>query len=87
MIYDAFKGGIHDEAIFEADYSPWLRSLLLAAGISLHSQAQTQNQPPSPACSRSDEMLDRWNDIRNKLVVMAQDFPEDMSVRTSRYHP
>ena len=50
---------------------------LLAAGISLHSQTQTQNQPPSPARSRSDEMLDRWNDIGNKLVAMAQDFPED----------
>ena len=50
---------------------------LLAFGISLHSQAQTQNQPPSPARSRSDEMLDRWNDIGNKLVAMAQDFPED----------
>src|SRR3984893_3677260 len=50
---------------------------LLAAGISLHSQAQTQNQPPSPARSRSEEMLDRWNDIGNKLVAMAQDFPED----------
>ena len=44
---------------------------------SLQSQAQTQNQPPSPARSRSDEMLDRWNDIGNKLVAMAQDFPED----------
>jgi hypothetical protein len=31
---------------------------LLAAGTSLYSQAQTQNQPPSPARSRSDEMLD-----------------------------
>ena len=50
---------------------------LLAFGISLRSQAQTQNQPPSPARSRSDEMLDRWNDIGNKLVAMAQDFPED----------
>ena len=50
---------------------------LLAAGIGLHSQAQTQNQPPSPARSRSEEMLDRWNDIGNKLVAMAQDFPED----------
>ena len=50
---------------------------LLAAGISLQSQAQTQNQPPRPARSRSDEMLDRWNDIGNKLVAMAQDFPED----------
>src|SRR5437660_11668550 len=50
---------------------------LLAAGISLHSQAQTQNQSQSPARSRSEEMLDRWNDIGNKLIAMAQDFPED----------
>jgi hypothetical protein len=40
-------------------------------------EAQTQNQAPRPARSRTDEMLDRWNDIGNKLVVMAQDFPED----------
>ena len=54
-----------------------LTLILLAVGISLHSLAQTQDQPPSPARSRSDEMLDRWNDIGNKLVAMAQDFPED----------
>ena len=52
-------------------------ALLAAFGVSLQSQAQTQNQPPSPARSRSDEMLDRWNDIGNKLIAMAQDFPED----------
>jgi uncharacterized damage-inducible protein DinB len=52
-------------------------TLLAAAGTSLYSQTQTQNQPPSPARSRSDEMLDRWNAIGNKLVAMAQDFPED----------
>ena len=52
-------------------------TLLAALGMSLHSQAQTQNQGPSPARSRSDEMLDRWNDIGNKLVAMAKDFPED----------
>jgi uncharacterized damage-inducible protein DinB len=52
-------------------------TLLAAVGISLPSQAQTQNQPPGPARSRSDEMLDRWNYIGNKLVAMAQDFPED----------
>lgn len=52
-------------------------SLLAALAISLHSQAQTQNQPPAPARSRSDEMLERWNDIGNKLIAMAQDFPED----------
>jgi uncharacterized damage-inducible protein DinB len=52
-------------------------TLLAGVGIGLHSQAQTQNQAPSPARSRSDEMLDRWNDIGNKLVAMAKDFPED----------
>lgn len=52
-------------------------TVLAAAAMSLHSQAQTQNQPPSAARSRSDEMLDRWNDIGNKLIAMAQDFPED----------
>ena len=55
----------------------FLLALLSAVGMSLPSQAQTQNQPPSPARSRSDEMLDRWNDIVNKLIAMAQDFPED----------
>src|SRR5271154_226957 len=52
-------------------------TLLAVAGTGLQSQAQTQNQPPSPARSRSEEMLDRWNDIGNKLIAMAQDFPED----------
>src|SRR6202050_701921 len=52
-------------------------TLLAVAGPSLHSQAQTESQPPSPARSRSDEMLDRWNDIGNKLIAMAQDFPEE----------
>jgi uncharacterized damage-inducible protein DinB len=52
-------------------------ALLAAIGMNLHSQAQTQNQAPSPAHSRSDEMLERWNDIGNKLVATAKDFPED----------
>ena len=52
-------------------------TLLAAVGMNLTSQPQTQNQSPSPARSRSDEMLDRWNDIGNKLVAMAKDFPED----------
>src|SRR6202049_2879178 len=52
-------------------------TLLAAVGVSLHSQAQTQDQAPRPARSRSEEMLDRWNDIGNKLIAMAQDFPED----------
>ena len=48
---------------------------LLVTSLCAHSQ--TQNQPPLPARSRSEEMLDRWNDIGKKLVAMAQDFPED----------
>jgi hypothetical protein len=43
----------------------------------LDGQSQSQDQTPRPALSRSDEMLDRWNDIGNKLIAMAQDFPED----------
>jgi uncharacterized damage-inducible protein DinB len=52
-------------------------TVFAAIGMGLHSQAQKQNQPPTPARSRADEMLERWNDIGNKLVAMAKDFPED----------
>src|SRR4029077_11527536 len=51
--------------------------LLPVAGTNLYGQGQSQNQAPLPARSRSDEMLDRWNDIGKKLIAMAQDFPED----------
>jgi len=51
--------------------------LLVVPGASLSSEGQTQDQAPRPARSRSEEMLDRWNDIGNKLIAMAQDFPED----------
>ncbi len=51
--------------------------LLAAVAMAVPAHAQTQNQPPGPAKSRADEMLDRWNDIGNKLVAMAKDFPED----------
>ncbi|MGA2982041.1 MAG: DinB family protein [Terriglobales bacterium] len=51
--------------------------LLALAGTCLGSQGQTQNQAPRPARSRTDETLDMWNEIGNKLVAMAQDFPED----------
>jgi len=52
-------------------------TLLFGVGMNLYGQAQKQSKPPSPARSRSEEMLDRWNDIGNKLVAMAKDFPED----------
>jgi uncharacterized damage-inducible protein DinB len=52
-------------------------TLLAAVGMGLHGQAQKQTQAPGPARSQSEEMLERWNDIGNKLVAMAKDFPED----------
>jgi uncharacterized damage-inducible protein DinB len=51
--------------------------LLALAGPSIYGQGQAQNQAPRAARSRSGEMLDQWNDIGNKLIAMAQDFPED----------
>jgi uncharacterized damage-inducible protein DinB len=52
-------------------------TLFSAVGTGLLSQAQTQSKPPGPSRSQSEEMLERWNDIGNKLVAMARDFPED----------
>src|SRR5580692_11594990 len=65
------------QSLKRCSFAAIVLTLLPAAGVGLHSPAQTQNQPPSPARSRSDEMLDRWNDIGTKLIAMAQDFPED----------
>ena len=36
-----------------------------------------QTQSPQPAQSRTDEMLHMCNEIGDKLVAIAQDFPED----------
>ena len=58
-------------------FSRVLLAIALLAGMTLLTQAQTSSQVPHPARSRADEMLDRWNDIGNKLVAMAQDFPQD----------
>jgi DinB superfamily len=49
---------------------------LFAASNSLFGQSQP-GKPPRPAVSRADEMLELWNDIGNRLVAMAKDFPED----------
>ena len=54
-----------------------LLTLMLLAATSLSGQTPQQSAAPSPARSRSEEMLDSWNGIGNKLVAMAKDFPED----------
>jgi hypothetical protein len=52
-------------------------ALLAAAGTNLYSQGQPQNQAPRPSLSRANETLEVWNDIGNRLIAMAKDFPED----------
>jgi uncharacterized damage-inducible protein DinB len=52
-------------------------TLILVAAASFPGFAQTQDQAPSPVRSHTEETLDLWNAIGNKLVAMAQDFPED----------
>ncbi len=52
-------------------------TLIAVVGTSFYSQGQPPKQPPRPARSRADETLAMWNSIGNKLIAMAQDFPED----------
>jgi uncharacterized damage-inducible protein DinB len=52
-------------------------ALLVVAGMSHPGQGQSQGAAPSPARARAEETLAMWNDIGNKLIAMAQDFPED----------
>ena len=52
-------------------------TLLFVIGPTVGPRATAQNQAPLPARSRSDETLAMWNEIGNKLIAMAQDFPED----------
>ena len=51
--------------------------LFSVAGTSVYGQSQSENQVPRPSLSRAEETLEVWNAIGNKLVAMAQDFPED----------
>src|SRR5207247_7743868 len=52
-------------------------TLLAGAGTSVYGQGQTQGQAPPAVRSRADETLEWWNQIGNKLIAMAKDFPED----------
>ena len=52
-------------------------TLVVGFPVALYSQGQTQNQTPLPVRSRTEETLAMWNAIGNKLIAIAQDFPED----------
>ena len=52
-------------------------ALLLALGTIPSCLAQTQDKALPPAISRAEETVELWNMIGNKLIAMAEDFPED----------
>ena len=53
------------------------RALCAVALLGMACNLFGQGKAPRPAVSRADEMLELWNDIGNRLVAMAKDFPED----------
>ena len=53
-------------------------TLAAACCMALPLRAQdTKKEPPKPAPSLSEAVLEQWNDIGRKLVAMAEDFPEE----------
>src|SRR5215469_14159481 len=53
-------------------------TLVAACSMALPLRAQeTKKEPPKPAPSPSEAVLEQWNDIGRKLIAMAEDFPED----------
>ncbi len=57
-----------------------LASLALAMGLAVlpvMAQEAAKKEPPKPAPSPSQAVLEQWNDIGRKLIAMAEDFPED----------
>jgi uncharacterized damage-inducible protein DinB len=52
-------------------------ALFVSTGTSLYAQGQPQNQTSGSVRSRAEETLEWWNQIGNKLIAMAKDFPED----------
>lgn len=57
-----------------------LLGLLLATGLvagMAHAQDTAKKEPPKPAPSPSQALLESWNDIGRKLIAIAEDLPED----------
>src|SRR6267143_387603 len=60
----------------------WIRlaSVALAMGLAVMpglAQEAAKKEPPKPAPSPSQAVLEQWSDIGRKLIAMAEDFPED----------
>jgi uncharacterized damage-inducible protein DinB len=58
----------------------WVAGLALATGLAvlpLLAQETAKKEPPKPAPSPSQAVLEKWNEIGRKLVAIAEDLPED----------
>jgi uncharacterized damage-inducible protein DinB len=60
----------------------WIRlaSFALTMGLAVMpvlAQDAAKKEPPKPAPSPSQAILEQWNDVGRKLIAMAEDFPED----------
>jgi uncharacterized damage-inducible protein DinB len=54
-----------------------LAALASLGSSAARAQAQTESKTPKPSAGIAAEFLDQWNQTGEKLVGMAQDFPED----------
>src|SRR5437867_12721671 len=63
-----------------------MKKLKLVAGLALATglavlptlaQDAAKKEPPKPAASPSQAVLEQWNEIGRKLIVIAEDLPED----------
>lgn len=57
-------------------WAPLMVAVVLAAMPALAQEAK-KAAPPKPAPSRSQAVLETWNDIGRKLIAIAEDLPED----------
>ena len=58
----------------------WVAGLALATGLAVLpvvAQDAAKKEPPKPAPSPSQAVLEQWNDIGRKLIIIAEDLPED----------
>jgi uncharacterized damage-inducible protein DinB len=58
----------------------WVAGLALTMGLAvlpILAQETAKKEPPKPAPSPSQAVLEQWNDIGRKLIMIAEDLPED----------
>lgn len=58
----------------------WVAGLALTMGLAvlpILAQEAAKKEPPKPALSPSQAVLEQWNDIGRKLIMIAEDLPED----------